>query len=151
MNTMLLKEKIINDLKNAMKRGNQTIVSVLRMALSAIRNKEIEKRIENLGDGEVQEILATEARKRKEAILSFEQGERMDLAKKEKSELVVIKAYLPKEVSIDEIKKVVQETISNTGAEGSKDMGKVMGSVMATLKGRTDGSLVQRVVKEMLT
>jgi len=151
VNTMLLKEKIINDLKNAMKRGNQTIVSVLRMALSAIRNKEIEKRIENLGDGEVQEILATEARKRKEAILSFEQGERMDLAKKEKSELVVIKAYLPKEVSIDEIKKVVQETISNTGAEGSKDMGKVMGSVMATLKGRTDGSLVQRVVKEMLT
>lgn len=146
----MLKEKITGDLKDAMKRKDQTVVSVLRMVLAAIQNKEIEKRVAELGDEDMQRVLATEARKRKESIASFEQGGRQELVEKENGELAIIKTYLPEQASLDEIRKVVKDTIASTGAQGPKDMGKVIGAVVGLLKGRADGSAVQGIVKEEL-
>ncbi|MDO8558024.1 MAG: GatB/YqeY domain-containing protein, partial [bacterium] len=147
---MALKEKIKTDLKEAMKRGDTAVVSVLRMALSAMQNKEIEKRVENLADAEAERVLATEGRKRKDSIVSFEQGNRPELAQKEREELAVIKAYLPEEASAQEIQKAVKEAIIKTGAQNLKDMGKVMGVAMSVLEGRADGTEVQRITKEEL-
>ena len=146
----MLKEKITNDLKEAMKRGDSAVVSVLRMALAAIRNKEIEKRTENLPDEDAGQILATEARKRKEAIASFEGGGRTELAEKEKAELAIIKTYLPEEATEDEIRGAVKDAIVKTDAKGPKDMGKVMGVAMGALKGRADGAMVRKAVTELL-
>lgn len=146
----MLKEKISSDLTQAMKRGDQMRVSVLRMVVASIRNKEIEKRIEALDDQDVTTVLGTEARKRKESIISYEQGGRDELASHEKQELAILKGYLPEEASEDEIRKAVQAAIAQTGAAGPKDMGKAMGKAMAALKGRADGTVVQRMVKEEL-
>jgi len=147
---MLLKEKISTDLTQAMKRGDVMRVSVLRMVVAAIRNKEIEKRIDILADTDVSAVLATEARKRKESVTSYEQGSRQELAERERQELEILKDYLSEQASEDDIRKVVKTTIADMGATGPKDMGKVMGAVMAALKGKVDGATVQRIVKEEL-
>ena len=147
----MLKEKIKTDMKEAMKRGDAAVVSVLRMLLAALQNKEIEKRTDSLAEEEVLQVLTTETRKRKESVLGFEKGNRPELAEKEKKELAVIKAYLPEDASEEEVRKAVKEAIAKTGAQGPKDMGKVMGMAMGVLKGRTDGDAVQRMVKEILS
>lgn len=146
----MLKSGLVSDLKSAMKRGDAARVSVLRMALAALHNKEIEKRVEKLSDDEELQVLATEARKRKEAIEGYERGGRAELAEKERGELAVLKSYLPQEASEEEIRRAVKEAITKTGAVSPKDMGKVMGAAMASLKGRADGAMVQRTVKEEL-
>ncbi len=146
----MIKEKISEDLKAAMKAGEAAKVSTLRMAIAAIRNKEIEKRTESLSDDDALQVLSTEARKRKESVLSFESAGRTELAEKEKAELEVLKGYLPADASQDEIRKIVKETIAKLGAAGPKEMGKVMGASMSELKGRADGSQVQAIVKEEL-
>lgn len=146
----MLKEKITSDLRDAMKRSDVGAVSVLRMVLAAVRNKEIEKRVQDLSDEETLQVLATEARKRKEAIAGFAQGGRSEQAEKESQELSVLKGYLPQEATEEEIRKVVQDAIAKTGATNAKDMGRVMGAAMHTLKGRTDGAVVQRMVKGIL-
>ena len=147
---MSLKERLVGDLKEAMKRGDTAVVSVLRMLLAPIHNKEIEKKTESLSDTEVQQVLATEARKRKESVLSYTQGDRPELARKEQEELVLIKTYLPKEASEEEIRKAVKEAIAKIGAASPKDFGKVMGMAMGSLKGKADGNVVQKIVKEVL-
>ena len=146
----MLKEKISNDLTQAMKRGDAMRVSVLRMVVAAIRNKEIEKRIETLSDEDVLAVLATEARKRKESVASYQQGGRQESAEHELQELEVLKMYLPEEANEDDIRISVKAAIAQTGATGIKDMGKIMKEAMAVLKGKADGTLVQRIVKEEL-
>jgi len=146
----MLKEKITGDMKDAMKRGDSAAVSVLRMLISAIRNKEIEKRLGHLSEDDAQSVLATEARKRKESVASYTAGGRAELAEKEQSELAIIKTYLPEEASEEEIKKAVKDAIAKTGATGPKDMGKVMGAAMGMLKGRADGTQVQKIAGEAL-
>lgn len=147
----MLKEKLTADLKEAMKRHDQNVVSVLRMMLSALKNKEIEKRVEALLEDEMLQVLTTEARKRKESITSYQQGGRSDLAEIEKRELGIIKAYLPEEASEDEIRQAVKEVIAGMGASAdAKAMGKVMGAVMGRFKGRADGTAVQNIVKKEL-
>jgi uncharacterized protein len=146
----MLKEKLTADLKDAMKKQDALRLSTLRMVLAAIRNKEIEKRLSEMPDEEIIQVLSTEARKRKESVVSYESAGRQELADKEKQELAVIKTYLPEEASEDEIRKIVKETAAKIGASSIKDMGKVMGGTMAALKGRAEGGAVQKIVKEVL-
>lgn len=103
-----------------------------------------------LTDEEVIEVISSEIKKRKEAILGFEKGERKELAEKEKSEMEVLEKYLPEQLSEEEIERLVKEAIEEVGAEDIKDMGKVMAALMPKVKGKADGSVVSRIVKELL-
>jgi len=164
---MTLKEKIQNNLKIALKEKKETELATLRMLNASIINKEKEKRIKlaktekestekelleksQLTDEEIIEVISSEVKKRKEAILEFEKGERKDLADKEKKEMEVLIKYLPEQISEEEVKKIVKEAIKKMGAKEMKDMGRVMAELMPKVKGRTDGALVSRAVKELL-
>jgi len=153
-NKTMLYQKIKEDLNEALKSGDTLRISVLRMVLSSLHNKEIEKKGKNqspeLTEEEIIEVLKREAKKRKEAIETYLKGNRNDLADKEKKELEIIIAYLPKQLSEEEIKKIVQEAIQKLGAQSKKDFGKVMGFLMKELKGKADAGLVSQIVKESL-
>ena len=148
------KEEIREDLNKAIKEKNSLVSDTLRMLLSEISNKEKEKKYkenkENLTEEEILEVIISEAKKRKEAIFGFEKGGRTEQAEKEKSELIILGKYLPEQISEEEVKKMIEETIKETSASNMKDMGKVMASLMPKLKGSADGALVSRIVKELL-
>ena len=146
---MTLIDTISDDLKKAMKSGDSTTVSVLRMIKASIKNREIEKS-EVPGDDEVLDILSLFVKRTKESIEQFTKAERADLVDKEKAEQSVVLQYLPRQLGEDEIRKIVSEAISETGSSVPGDMGKVMKTVMAKLKGKADGKLVNSLVKEML-
>ena len=163
----MLKEKIQNDLTQAIKAGDSLKLSVLRMVSAAIHNKEIEKRTKifksggispadlekqsRLGDEETLEVLAAETKKRKEAAMEYEKGGRQDLAEKEKDEIEILKRYLPEELSDEELKKIAAETVKEAGARTQKDFGKVMSVLMPKIKGRADGAKVGQIVRELLS
>jgi uncharacterized protein YqeY len=165
---MSLKEKIDEDLKRAMKEKKEREVSTLRLLKAAIFNREKEKRYKiskekeelkeeelekesQLSDEEIIEVIHSEIKKRKEAILEFEKGKREDLVKKEKEEIEILKNYLPEQLSEKEIEKLAKEVIEKVGAKDIKDMGKVMKELMPKVKGRTDGALVSKIVKELIS
>ena len=150
-----LKQKIQQDTKEALKAGNTLKRSVLGMLNASIKNKEIENRgkgkEEELSDDEIIAIIGTEVKKRKDASEQFEKGGRQDLAQKEMEEALILKEYLPEQLSEEEVTAEIINVIREVGAEGIKDLPKVMGPVMQKLKGRADGSLVSRIVKEQLS
>jgi len=146
-----LKGKLQSDLNGAIKSRNTVVAETIRMVLSAITNEEVagkEKR--ELSDAEVITVLTREAKKRREAAEAFENGGRADRAAAERAEGEVIASYLPEQLSEDEIKKLIAETIAAVGAAGPADMGKVMGSLKAKVAGKADGALVSSLVKEAL-
>jgi len=152
----MAKKEIREDLNKAVKEKNSIICSVLRMVLAAISNKEKEKsykekREAELTDEEILDVFASEAKKRREAILEFEKAGREKLVQKEKAELEILQKYLPEQLSEEDLKKIVQEAIAKTKAETIKDIGKVMSHVMPQIKGKADGSLVGRITKESLS
>jgi uncharacterized protein YqeY len=147
---MTLSEKINNDLKDAMKRGDRTKLETLRLIRAHLI--ELSKRgtgKEITPDEEVS-VLTGAIKKRKEAIELYEKGGRMDLADQERKELEVITAYLPQQMSREEAGEVVQRIIGETGSSSPKDFGKVMSLAMKELKGRIDGKAVQEIVKGTL-
>lgn len=144
-----LKQKIKSDLNEALKQGDELSRSVLGMVLAAIINKELAKAKEST-DGEAVEILFSELKKRKESIVAFEKGNRQELADKEKKEIEVLQKYLPKLMSEEEIKKIVKAAVDKTGAKDAKDMGRVMKEISPQVKGKAEGSLVSKIVKETL-
>jgi len=170
---MTLKTKIEENFKKALKEKREIEVSTLRMLKSAIFNKEKEKRYKlskagtreagaelseeelekgsQLTDEEVIEVISSEIKKRKEALLLFEKGKREDLVKKEKTEIKILERYLPEQLSEEEIKKLAKEVIERVGAKEPKDMGKVMAELMPKVKGRAEGGLVSKIVKELLS
>lgn len=151
---MSLKEKIISDLKEAMKAGQGERVGLLRLVNSAIHNKEIEKRTKEkatvdveLIDDEVMQVLNSEVKKRRESIEVFTKGGRQDLAEKEQKELTFILEYLPKQMSVEEVEKAVDKIIQqNPGS----DFGALMKSATQELKGRADSKLVSELIKKKL-
>jgi len=162
-----VKEKIREDLNSVLKEKKELEVSVLRLLSAAIFNREREKRYKlskekpefsgeelekesALSDEEVLEVISSEIKKRKEAILEFDKGERQDLVGKERKELEILQKYLPKQLSEEEVKKLAKEAIEKIGAKEPKDMGKVMTELMPNIKGRAEGSLVSKIVKELL-
>ena len=151
---MSLHQKISDNLKEAMKAGQEFEVGVFRFLLSALHNKEIEKKGKGLepvlSDSEVIEVLIKEAKKRKESIEAYTKGARSDLAEKETKELEIIKKYLPEQLGEEEIEKIVKAAIEKTGAKEIKDFGKVMAEAMKELRGKADASLVSEITKKNL-
>lgn len=154
----MLKETIQSDLNKSIKEKNEIIRSTLRMLLAAVLNKEKEKKYKEkleeeteLTDEEIIDVISSEAKKRKEAIIEYEKGERQSLAEKEKKELEILQKYLPEQFPEEEVKKLAKETVEEVGAQDIKDMGKVMAELMPKLKGRADGGLVSKIVKELLS
>jgi uncharacterized protein YqeY len=146
---MSLKDKLIEDLKQAVRQGDERRRSTLRLVIAAVKNAEIEKRHE-LDEGELLAIIAKEAKQRRESIAEFKTGGRQDLVDQEEAELQVLLAYLPEQLSREEIEAKARQTIEEVGATGPAQMGEVMRRLMPLMKGRADGKLVSQVVKELL-
>jgi uncharacterized protein YqeY len=148
---MSIKESLRADLTEAIRGRNEITSSTIRMVLTAITNEEVAgKEARVLSDDEVITVLSREAKKRREASEAFESAGRADKAALEKAEGEVIAKYLPAQLGIDEIRKMISDAIASTGAAGPADMGKVMGAVKPLIAGKADGSIVSTLVKEAL-
>lgn len=123
--------------------------STVTMIRAAILQVEKDNKVE-LGDAEIQEIIAKQMKQRRDALDEFKKAERDDLIAQTEAEMRVIEAYLPKQLTQEEIEAIVDETIKETGAESAKDMGKIMGALMPKVKGLADGKLVNQIVREKL-
>lgn len=148
---MSLKGQILDDVKSAMKAGDKDRLKVLRLITAAIKQVEVDERIELDDDAAVLGILNKMVKQRRDSITQFEQGNRQDLADIEKTEIEIIGTYLPEQLSDEELDKLVDDAIAATGAEGIRDMGKVMGNVKASAEGRADMSAVGAKVKARLS
>ena len=147
-----LEQRIGEDLKRSLRGLQEDRVLTLRLLLAELHNKKIETRKKDvgLGEEEVLEVLRKEVKKRLDAIQEFKKASRDDLVRKEEAELLVLKDYLPPELSREEILRVVRDSVRETNASGPGDFGKVMKSAMTSLKGRVSGDEVASVVKEVL-
>ena len=146
---MTLKERIIDDMKSAMRSGEKERLATIRMALAAIKQREVDERI-TLDDGQVLGLLEKMIKQRKEAITQFEAGARADLVAKERGEIAVLEQYLPTRMSDSEIDALIAQVIAASGATSVRDMGKVMTAVKAQAQGRVDMSVVGARVRERL-
>lgn len=148
---MSIKESLRSDLTEAIRGRDEITSSTIRMVLTSITNEEVAgKEARVLSDDEIITVLSREAKKRREASDAFENAGRADKAALEKAEGEVIAKYLPAQLSVDEIKKIIADAIASTGAAGPADMGKVMGAVKPLIAGKADGSIVSTLVKEAL-
>ncbi len=143
---MTLKDQLLKDLHNSMRSGDLLRKETLRMARSAVRNAEID-RIAELDDAGVQDILRKEIKQRRESAEEYERARRMDLADKERAEAAILEAYLPQQMTEDEIEAEVRAILTETGA---REMSKVMPVAMSRMRGKADGRLVNRVVTRLL-
>jgi len=163
----MLKQQIQKDTTEALKAGDSFVLSTLRMLLAGVATKEKEKRYKisnekpdlkeqelikesELTEEQMIETISSEIKKRKDAIVLYEKGNRQELADKEKKEIEILKKYLPEQLSQDEVKKLVEESVAKTGAAEMKDMGKVMKDLGLKIKGRADSTLVSNIVKDLL-
>jgi uncharacterized protein YqeY len=148
----MLKDTIQNDLKNAMLAKDESKLSTIRMLKSALQYFEIQKGGAGYTatDEDVVEVVGREIKKRKESIELYEKGNRQELADKEKEELEMLSVYLPEQLSEDEIRSLIDEAISATGASQMSHMGKVMGILSSKIKGKADGGMVSSIVREKL-
>ena len=146
---MGLRERIDGDIKDAMKSGARDKVSALRMLSASLKNKQIDKR-SPLTDDEVVETVRSLIKQRKDSIEQFAKGGRQDLVDKETAEVAVLEVYLPQQLSREEVETLVRDAIGQTGAQGAKDMGRVMKALIPLLGGRADNKLVSDLVKHAL-
>ena len=146
---MSLKQRITDEMNDAMRAKQADRLGTIRMLLAAMKQKEVDERVE-LDDAAVVAIVDKLIKQRKDAAQQFEAGQRQDLADKEKSEIVVLEAYLPQRLSADEVNAAVQAIVVELGAAGPGDMGKVMGVVKQRLAGKADMGLVSAAVKAAL-
>jgi len=144
-----LKERITEDMKAAMRAGEKERLGTIRMLQAAIKQREVDERV-TLDDAQVLAVIEKMLKQRKESIAQFEQGGRADLAAKEKSEIDLLVAYLPAQLSDAEVDALIQAAIASTGAASIKDMGKVMGVVKAQAAGRADMGAVSARIKAAL-
>lgn len=148
---MGLQDQLMIDLKGAMKAGETLKVSVIRMIRSSIKYKEIQKgKGKVLSEGEVLEVISSSIKKSQDAIALFSKGGRKDLEEKEAKEVELLKAYLPAALTEEALRGLIGEALKENDVSSSKDFGKVMKAVMPKVVGRADGSLVNRLVREML-
>lgn len=148
---MNIKEKINSDLIAAMKAKEEMKTSALRMLKAAIMKFEVSgKEKRDATDEEVLLIVGKEVKQRKDSIDAYRKGGRNDLAQNEEVEMKILQTYLPAQLSEDELRNLINQVISQTGASGKGDFGKVIGAVMAQAKGKTEGQVVSRLVGEML-
>jgi uncharacterized protein YqeY len=147
---MSLEERLVEEMKQAMKSNDKLRLSTIRMIRSASKNKEIELR-KKLEDEDVVKVIQAMVRKGEESVEQFQAGGRMDLVEKEKNEIEILKSFLPQPLSQEEILKIIDQSIQETQASSLKDIGKVMKSVMPKIGGKADGKLINQLVKERLS
>jgi len=147
---MGLEERLIEEMKQAMKSNDKAKLSTIRMIRSAVKNKEIELR-KPLDDDGIFRVIQGMVKKSEESIEQFKAGGRMDLVEKETKEIEIMKSFLPQPLSREEVLSVIDQTIEETKASSLKDLGKVMKTVMPKLGGKVDGALVNQLVKERLS
>jgi hypothetical protein len=147
---MSLEERLLEEMKQAMKSNDKLRLSTIRMIRSALKNKEIELR-KSLEDEEVAKVIQAMVRKGEESVEQFQIGGRMDLVDKEKKEIEILKSFLPQPLSQEEILQIIDQSIQETQASSPKDIGKVMKSVMPKIGGKADGKLINQLVKERLS
>ena len=150
MSDPTLKERVAEDLREALRAGQKVRLGALRMLSAAItvREKEV---LHELSDDEVREVAAKEIKKRNESIEAFEAAGREELVQKEREERIAIESYAPEQLSDEEVDAAIAEAIAASGATSEQDLGKVMGAVMGKLKGRVDGNVVRSRVQARLT
>ncbi|MFL5262020.1 MAG: GatB/YqeY domain-containing protein [Anaeromyxobacteraceae bacterium] len=146
---MALKETLDADLKAAMKDKDTLKLSVVRMLKSAIKYREIEL-MKSLDDAGIQGVIASEIKRRRDSVEQYRQGAREDLATKEEAEIAVLQAYQPAQLSPEELAKLVDAAIARAGAQGPKDMGKVMKELVPEVQGKAEGKAVSELVKQKL-
>ena len=147
---MGLKDQIPEDLKNALRNKNTLEWSVLRILQSALKNREIDNKKEPLSDEDVIGVVGAEIKKRRDAVKEFEKVNRADAADQENAEIEILMKYMPQQMNEDEMRAVVTSAIEETNAESMKDIGNVMKVLMPRVKGKADGSVVNKIVREML-
>jgi hypothetical protein len=161
----MIKDQLKEDLKTALKAGDSIRRSTIGMILAALKNRELEKRgrlmkggadassievASELSDEEAIEVIGSEMKKRKEAIATYEQAGRSELAAGERAEYDILMGYMPQQMTVDEIRALIKETMAHVQPAGMKDMGKVLASLMPKVKGKADGQIVSELVKEEL-
>jgi uncharacterized protein YqeY len=146
---MSLKERITEDMKSAMRAGEKERLGTIRLALAAIKQREVDERI-TLDDGQVLAVLEKMIKQRKEAITQFQAGGRADLVARESAEVSILEGYLPARMGDAELDALIVAAIASSGATSAKDMGKVMALVKAQAQGRADMGAVSARVKEKL-
>lgn len=154
----MLKQNIQNATTEALKNKDSFTVGVLRMLSAAITTKEKDKKYKEkiegdvvLTDEQVQDVIISEIKKRNDAIALYEQGKRPELAERERKEIEVLRKYLPEQLSKEDLKKIIEESIKKLGATEMKDMGKIMADLTPKIKGKADNSEVSKIIKEMLS
>ena len=145
-----MKQKLMDDLKQAMRSRDKLRLSVIRLVMSAVKNTEIARRAD-LSDADILGVIAKEARQRQESIAAFKQGNRHDLVAREEAELAILQEYLPEQMTREEIIAAARRVIEEVGAQGPGDKGKVMPKIITQLKGRADGREINAVVTELLS
>ncbi|APT17825.1 GatB YqeY domain protein [Amylolactobacillus amylotrophicus DSM 20534] len=146
----MLNEQIMNDLKTAMKAHDKVALDTIRMIKSALANKKIELG-HDLTEEEEVAVLSTEMKQRRDSLAEFEKGNRTDLVEKVQEEMKIVERYLPAQMSAEEVGKLIDSVIEETGATGKADFGKVMKTLMPKVKGKADGGLVNQLVNQKLS
>jgi hypothetical protein len=146
---MSLKEKLLSNMKEAMKAKDSVKLGTVRSVISAVKNQEIELKKE-LNEEEILTIVSREVKKRKEASVLYEKGNRPELKDKEIQEMKILQTYLPEQVSEKDLRRRIQEVIAETGAEGMKDFGKIMKTLVPEFKGKADNGLIKELANEYL-
>jgi len=144
-----LKLKLMNDLKQALKQAEKVRLGVIRLVIAAANNTEIARQA-SLSDGDILGIIAKEVKQRHESIEAFKKGDRQDLVAREEAELAILQEYLPRQMTRDEIIAEARRVITEVGAKGPTDKGKVMPKIVTLLKGKADGREINNVVTELL-
>ena len=145
----MLKEKLLEDLKNSMKEKNVVRKNVIQMVRAAILQVEKDNHVE-LDDSQIIDIIAKESKKRKDSLGDYEKSGREDLINEIKEEIAILAEYLPKQLSVEEVETIVKEVISEVGATSMKDMGKVMKAAKEKIGAASDGKTINEAVKKLL-
>lgn len=148
---MGLLERLNDDMKQAMKNKEKEKLSVIRMLKAALQNEAIKHGKSQLSEDEELTVLSRELKQRKDSLQEFENAGRSDLVEKTKAEIQIVELYMPKQLTEEELTQIVKETIAEVGATSKADMGKVMGAIMPKVKGKADGSLVNKLVQQHLS
>lgn len=146
---MTLKDRLMEDMKVSMRNKETLKKSVITMVRASVKQKEVDDRVE-LTDDDVIELIAKQLKQRKDALVEFEKAEREDLITQTNAEIEILASYLPQQLTDEELEAVVRDAITEVNAQSMKDMGKIMGKVMAVAKGKVDGKRINEMVKKVL-
>ena len=146
---MSIQAKLMDDLKTSMKTKNKLRKDVITMVRAAVKQREVDERVE-LSDEDVIDIISKQVKQKKDSIVEFEKGDRPDLVELTNKEIDILLEYLPLQLTEEELDEIVKATIEEVDAKTAKDIGKVMGSILPKVKGRADGSTINRLAREYL-